>query len=242
MKQPLAILTALRAATADLAFAPPVAFVYRPLDYARAPSELYLRRWARRGSEALFLGMNPGPFGMAQTGVPFGDVGLVRGWLGVEAPVGRPAREHARRPIEGFACARGEVSGARFWGWARERFGTPERFFARAFVWNYCPLAFLEDGGRNRTPDKLQAAERRALFAPCDEALRALVRWQGPRLVVGIGAFAEARAREALAPLGADAPRVGTILHPSPASPLANRGWAERAESQLAALGFDLTG
>jgi single-strand selective monofunctional uracil DNA glycosylase len=240
VKDPVAISRALREAVLPLSFGEPVAFVYNPLDYARRSAELYLRRFARPGCEVLFLGMNPGPFGMAQTGVPFGEVGLVRDWLGIEAPVGRPAREHPGRPVEGFACPRSEVSGARLWGWARERFGDPERFFARAFVWNYCPLAFLEESGRNRTPDKLPAAEREPLFAACDEALRAMVAWLRPGLVVGVGAWSEARARSALAPLGAAAPRVGTILHPSPASPLANRGWAERAEEQLAALGFEL--
>ena len=104
--------------------------------------------------------MNPGPFGMAQNGIPFGDTAMVRDWIGIKAPVGRPDPEHPRRPIQGFAIARGEVSGARLWGWARDRFGTPERFFRRAFVWNYCPLAFMGESGRNITPR--QAPSRRA--------------------------------------------------------------------------------
>ena len=121
----------------------------------------------------LYFGMNPGPFGMAQTGVPFGEVAAVRDWLGIEAPVERPAREHPKRRVEGFACRRSEVSGARLWGWARARFGTPERFFARFFVWNWCPLGFLADSGANLTPAELPAAERRALEAVCDRALAA---------------------------------------------------------------------
>ena len=234
MSEPLALSAELSQAVDALRFAPPVAYVYNPLAYARAPGEAYLRRYARRGAELLFLGMNPGPFGMAQTGVPFGEVRIVREWLGIEAPVGKPPREHPARPVQGFACARSEVSGSRLWGWARERFGAPERFFARAFVWNYCPLVFLEESGRNRTPDKLPLAERRRLFGLCDEALRGLVAWLQPRLVVGVGRFAEERAREAL---GGEGPRVATILHPSPASPAANRGWARQAEAQLEELG-----
>ena len=31
--------------------------------------------------------------------------------------------------------------------------------------------------------------------------------------------------------------RIGRVLHPSPASPAANRGWAAAAEKQLLALG-----
>jgi single-strand selective monofunctional uracil DNA glycosylase len=110
--------------------------------------------------------------------------------------------------------------------------------FARFFVANYCPLLFLESGGRNLTPDRLPVAERVPLLAACDGAMRALVEALAPRLVVGVGTFAEARARAALA--GLDVP-VGRILHPSPASPAANRGWREAAERQLEALGVELT-
>jgi single-strand selective monofunctional uracil DNA glycosylase len=233
---PVAIARALDAATARLSFGPPVAVVYRPLDYARAPHEDYLRRFARPGVRALLLGMNPGPFGMTQTGVPFGEVAAVRDWLQVRGAVRKPAHEHPLRPIEGFACARSEVSGRRFWGWARERHVEPERFFARYFVWNWCPLAFLAEGGRNLTPDKLPAAEREPLAAACDRALRELVLWLRPEFVLGVGAFAAARARTAL---GADAPRLGSILHPSPASPAANRGWAAQAQRALEEFGIE---
>lgn len=228
---------ALARAVDGLEFGEPVTHVYDPLVYARRPHELYLERHARPGIEALLVGMNPGPFGMAQTGVPFGEVKLVREWLGIEAQVERPEGEHPARPITGFACTRSEVSGARLWGWARARFETPERFFARFFVWNYCPLVFMTESGKNHTPDKLPAAERAALYAPCDEALRALVAELGPRLVIGVGAFARTRAAEALAGTPV---RVGSIPHPSPASPAANKGWAKLAEAALAGLGVAL--
>lgn len=229
----------LAAAVDGLAFGPPVSHVYNPLDYARLPVERYLERAAAGRGQTLLLGMNPGPWGMAQTGVPFGAVSPVRDWLGIDGPVGKPRQEHPQRPVLGFAVQREEVSGLRFWGWAQARWGTPERFFAHFFVANYCPLLFLEATGRNRTPDRLPGPERSALFAPCDEALRALVDVIEPARVVGIGAFAERRARVALAGRGL---AVGRILHPSPASPVANRGWAERAEQQLAALGAPLPG
>jgi single-strand selective monofunctional uracil DNA glycosylase len=178
--------------------------------------------------------MNPGPFGMAQTGVPFGEVRAVREWLKIEDRVGKPKIEHEKRPIEGFECTRSEVSGQRLWGWARARFGTPEAFFKRFFVWNYCPLVFMEELGRNRTPDKLTAKERDALFAVCDKALREVHNAISPKRVIGIGRFAEDRARRALG----DDVAVETILHPSPASPAANRGWAPQVEKQLAAMGL----
>jgi len=236
--KPIAIVRELRDAVEALSFTPPVTHVYDPLDYARRPVETYLRRFARPGCEALLLGMNPGPFGMAQTGVPFGEVGLVRDWLAIDEPVDRPAGEHPKRPVLGLDCPRSEVSGRRLWSWARDQFGAPENFLHRFFVWNYCPLVFMEETGRNRTPDKLPAAERDPLFEACDRALRRMVDHLGPRRVIGIGKFAERRARAALD--RPDDPAVGSILHPSPASPLANQGWAERAEAQFEELGIEL--
>ena len=224
-------------AVADLRFAAPVTHVYNPLVYARTPHECYLERYGAGQKEIVLLGMNPGPFGMAQTGVPFGDVAMVRGWLGIEARVAAPEIEHPKRPVLGFDCARSEVSGTRLWGWARDLFGTPERFFARFWVHNYCPLVFMAESGRNVTPDKLPATEREALFAACDEALGAVVDTLAPARVVGIGAFAEARAVRALD--GRDV-TFGRMPHPSPASPLANRGWAPAATAALAAQGIAL--
>lgn len=217
-----------------LEFAAPVTHVYNPLAYAWQPHRLYLERYGAPPKQVVFVGMNPGPWGMAQTGVPFGEVSMVRDWLGIEAAIGAPEAEHPKRPIEGFGCARSEVSGRRVWGWAKERFGTPEAFFERFFVANYCPLSFMEASGRNRTPDKLPAAEREPLLEICDRALARSVETLEPEIVIGVGKWAEERARRALEPLGV---RVGRILHPSPASPLANRGWAEQAELELRELG-----
>jgi single-strand selective monofunctional uracil DNA glycosylase len=218
-----------------LRFAAPVTHVYNPLRYAWEPHQAYLRRYATGRKQVLYLGMNPGPFGMAQTGVPFGEVRHVREWLGIEGRVGRPRPEHPRRPVEGFACRRSEVSGARLWGAIAARYAVPERFFAGAYIANYCPLMFLEASGRNRTPDALPRAERDPLFERCDVHLRRLVAALEPQWVIGVGAFAESRARTALS---GSAVRVAGILHPSPASPRANQDWAGAARGQLQALGL----
>jgi single-strand selective monofunctional uracil DNA glycosylase len=218
-----------------LRFAAPVSHVYLPLEYAAGPHEEYLRRYGQPPRRVVLVGMNPGPFGMAQTGIPFGDVTMVRDWMGIQGPVGKPARENPKRPVQGFDCPRREVSGSRLWGWARDQFGTPEKFFATFFVANYCPLAFFEASGRNYTPDKLPADERAPLFAACDQALRRIVDTLQPSHVVGVGGFACKRAQAALAGMEV---AIGTILHPSPASPLANRGWAAAASRQLTALGI----
>jgi single-strand selective monofunctional uracil DNA glycosylase len=218
-----------------LSFGPPVAFTVNPLVHARVPHERYLAL-ARPGIDALFLGMNPGPFGMVQTGVPFGEVDAVRRFLRIDGPV-TAATSHPKRPIEGFACRRSEVSGRRFWGLMEAAFGTRERFVAKAFVHNWCPLAFMDDGGANVTPDSLPAKDRGELTEACDEALRAVVATLQPRLVIGVGGFATACATRALRD---DPPAFATILHPSPASPAANRGWERQAREQLTACGFKL--
>ena len=228
---------ALCKALSDLRFAAPVAYLYNPLEYARAPHEAYLNMWGKGPKRVLFLGMNPGPFGMAQTGVPFGDVRMVQDWLRIEGKVGRAPHEHPKRPVLGFSCARSEVSGSRLWGWAKDRFGRPEDFFRNHFVANYCPLAFVEASGRNLTPDKLPARERAPLFDACDEALRRIVETLRPEFVVGVGAFAMERAKTSLPDFEGV---IGSILHPSPASPKANRGWAKHAEAELATLGLRL--
>jgi single-strand selective monofunctional uracil DNA glycosylase len=220
-----------------LRFGAPVSHVYNPLRYARAPYDLYLSRYGIAPKEVVLLGMNPGPWGMAQTGVPFGEVRLVRDWLRIDAPVGHPSREHPKRPVEGFSCRRSEVSGARLWGFARARFATPERFFERFFVANYCPLLFSEESGRNRTPDKLPAGEKEPLFAACDRALRRTVELLRPVRVVGVGRFAEGRARVALAGLDVE---IGRISHPSPASPAANRGWERLVTEELGQQGIEV--
>lgn len=217
-----------------LPFAAPVSHVYNPLDYAWEVHCNYLQRYGNGSKRVVFLGMNPGPFGMAQTGVPFGEIVAVRDWLGLAGPVGKPQRENPKRPVEGFACSRGEVSGQRLWGLFRERFGTPEAFFAEHFVANYCPLVFFEEG-RNLTPDKLPAREAEPLQAACDAHLRAMIEALAPEWVIGVGAWAEKRATLALAGLPL---RFGRILHPSPASPAANRGWAPAATRQLVELGI----
>jgi single-strand selective monofunctional uracil DNA glycosylase len=225
---------ALSKSVSELSFQAPVAYVYNPLDYARAPHEAYLKRYGQAPKRALLLGMNPGPFGMAQTGVPFGDVAMVRDFLGVTGAVGKPEPEHPKRRITGFDCARSEVSGTRLWGFAHARFKTAEHFFEHFFVANYCPLVFMDEGARNLTPDKLPKAEQRPLFAACDQALQRVVAELKPQFVIGVGAFAKARAEHALPDFKGT---VGTILHPSPASPKANRGWAAIAEHELHALG-----
>jgi single-strand selective monofunctional uracil DNA glycosylase len=225
--------------TEEMTFTAPAVCRYNPLDYARAPFKLYLEKYGNSRKRILFLGMNPGPWGMAQTGIPFGEVPAVRTWLGIEAPVNKPVLEHPKKPVLGFECGRSEVSGRRLWGLFAKRFGTAETFFKDHFVANYCPLVFMAESGTNVTPDKLSLDERVPLFEVCDRALADTIRVLGPEWVVGIGQFAEKRVltvKERY--FSTPAFSAASILHPSPASPAANRGWEDAAVRKLQSLGF----
>ncbi|NJM38937.1 MAG: single-strand selective monofunctional uracil-DNA glycosylase [Akkermansiaceae bacterium] len=222
----------LAAALRELPFSPPVAYTYQTLDYTWAAHELYLKRFGKGKKSVVFLGMNPGPFGMAQTGVPFGEVAAVRDWMKIEAPIQRPVREHPKRPIEGFQCTRSEVSGRRLWGLFAERFENAEAFFKDHFVLNYCPLIWMSATGANLTPDKLSVTEMAPVEEACLDHLKEVISLLNPEWLIGVGAFAEERLRRAAAANGSKA-KIGKILHPSPASPAANRGWAEAASRQL---------
>lgn len=221
-----------------------MAHVYNPWRYAWSLHEAFVRRFVDGPVPVLFLGMNPGPWGMGQTGVPFGEVAAVRDWMGLAGEVGQPLRPHPKRPVQGLACSRSEVSGRRLWGWVADRFGAPEAFFEQAFVLNHCPLLFLAESGRNLTPDKLAAEEREPLLARCDAALRDVVAILEPEWAVGVGAYAEARLRAVLEGemVRGEPVKIGRILHPSPASPAANRGWVPQAEAQLREQGVPLGG
>lgn len=218
---------------AALSFSPPAAYVLDPLQYARKTHEAYLERYGAGPKELVFVGMNPGPFGMAQTGVPFGEVSAVRDYLKIEGTIVSPPNAPPTRPIQGFACTRSEVSGRRLWGAVQERHPDPDTFFARAFVANYCPLLFLDAKCANVTPDKLLAEERRAVEALCDRHLREVGEILRPVRWLPVGVYAE---KCLVRVFGKDVVRT-VVPHPSPASPAANRGWSEAARAALLAGG-----
>ncbi len=215
---------------ARLRFAEPVTHVYNPLVYAKDPHTKYIQKYAKGKKRVFFLGMNPGPFGMAQTGIPFGEINHAANFLKVKGEVRQPKKSHPKRPVLGFDCPRSEVSGRRLWSSFATQFGTANKFFKKHFVGNYCPLVFMEESGKNRTPDKLQKEEREKLFKICDPYLRRLVEELEPEFIVGVGRFA--RERAALALEGYNV-KIAQILHPSPASPLANKDWWGMVQKQM---------
>ena len=61
-----------------LHFSVPTAYIYNPLEYAWAIHQQYLKLAGAGKKKVVILGMNLGPFGMAQTGVPLGKIRTAR--------------------------------------------------------------------------------------------------------------------------------------------------------------------
>ena len=219
-------------------FSKPVEVVYNPLRYAREGLEKYLN-YSEEKKRIVYLGMNPGPWGMAQTGVPFGEVNAVKNFLGFQdLHINIPENENSLYPVKGLECKRSEVSGKRLWGLFKDIYGNAEKFFENNFVLNYCPLLFLAESEakgrvRNFTPDKLKKSERNELYLCCDECFRETIKILEPEYVIGIGNFAEQRAVEALTGMNI---KIVKILHPSPASPQSNQNWDVKVKTQLREL------
>lgn len=53
----------------EIEYPSPVTHVYNPLSYASQTHQNFVRRYGNGRKKVLFVGMNPGPFGMAQNGV-----------------------------------------------------------------------------------------------------------------------------------------------------------------------------
>mgnify|MGYP001219054359 FL=1 len=197
-----------------------IKYVTNPLSYAWQYHESYLSQYSGLGATTLLLGMNPGPYGMAQCGVPFGATHVARDFLNITGEFIQPAGRHPKRPIEGLNLERQEVSGTRMWGLLKEIWKTPDEIHKNVFLVNHCPLLLLGESGRNITPDKISGLTAKKLLKACDEHLREVVLQLGITRVIGIGKYAEKRALLALEGLDID---ITTCWHPSPASPLANR-------------------
>lgn len=215
---------------AGLEFTSPVHTVVNPWDYAKDGRDAYLDMLPDR-PRLFLLGMNPGPWGMAQTGIPFGEVGMVRDWMGLTPKVKVPENEHSKRPVQGMNCTRSEVSGSRFWGWMKDRYGTPEACFREVVVWPFCPQMWLKESGTNLPPNQIRVAERGPMEKVCDDALDDILSMWQPEHLIAIGQYAEV----ALHRIRPETP-VTRILHPSPASPAANKDWAGTVTRQLSGI------
>ena len=206
--------------------------VYNPLAYAWEPHRAYLELASGGGAKTLLLGMNPGPHGMGQMGIPFAATSVVRDLLKItNLEVGQPRKPHPKRPISGLDWPKEEVSGTRLWGLLANEYGSAESIFKSVFLLNHCPLMlFSGERATNITPDKITGPTTKALLERCDEHLREVVDIMQIERVIGVGRYSEKRALNALSGIDIS---VTTCWHPSPASPLANRNKGEDWKKNL---------
>ena len=197
-----------------------LSYVTNPLNYAWQYHESYLKQYSGLGAKTLLLGMNPGPYGMAQCGVPFGATNIAKNFLNITGKVTDPSGRHPKRPVEGLDFERQEISGTRLWGLLKDIWRTPVNIHKNVFLVNHCPLLLLSESGKNITPDKISGNAVKKLLKACDEHLKEVVIEMGITRVIGVGKYAEKRALLALNGLDVE---ITTCWHPSPASPLANR-------------------
>ena len=200
--------------------------VYNPLAYAWEPHRAYLELASGGGAKTLLLGMNPGPHGMGQMGIPFAATSVVRDLLKItDLEVGQPRTPHPKRPISGLDWPKEEVSGTRLWGLLANEYGSAESIFKSVFLLNHCPLMlFSGERATNITPDKITGPTTKALLERCDDHLREVVDIMQIERVIGVGRYSEKRALNALSGIDIS---ITTCWHPSPASPLANRNKGE---------------
>ena len=200
--------------------------IYNPLAYAWEPHRAYLELASGGGAKTLLLGMNPGPHGMGQMGIPFAATSVVRDLLKItNLEVGQPRKPHPKRPVSGLDWPKEEVSGTRLWGLLANEYGSAESIFKSVFLLNHCPLMlFSGERATNITPDKITGPTTKALLERCDEHLREVVDIMQIERVIGVGRYSEKRALNALSGIDIS---VTTCWHPSPASPLANRNKGE---------------
>lgn len=198
-------------------------FVYNPLNYASLLHNQFLNRNTNT-IDNLFMGMNPGPFGMAQNGVPFGATSKVKDFLKINGSVDLVLDAHPKLPIVGLEMKREEESGKRFWSVMEEIYGNCEEFFKHSFATNYCPLAFIDKGStaKNITPDKLSKQDQKKIELVCDEFLEKQINILKPKRIIAIGRYSEKMALK-----NKDKIEVLYLFHPSPANPKGFSYWKE---------------
>lgn len=265
-----------------------VSHVYNPLAYMRRAHEQWLAQFevfvdyqgesvscatyekspdefarATQSRPYLILGMNPGPWGMVQTGVPFGDVANANTILGYrrgdQIPAPDPDRVtlHPKRPVQGFACTRREASGERLWGglckvWEKPAFDANvheiDAVLADCFAVNYCPLAYFADDGKgtNVTPDAFRKSGpyrdlpyANDLDALCSSYIAAIMQAFRTRVVLAVGRYAETMAKVIVtSAMPADVrPKVVYLTHPSPLATRSAGEWAAMAQREMSAAG-----
>ncbi|KAE9529792.1 hypothetical protein AGLY_011888 [Aphis glycines] len=218
----------------NLNYGPNVEYIYSPLDYASNLHKAFLTKFLLTKKKVLFLGINPGPWGMCQTGIPFGEVNIVRDYLKVDGEVKTPTNYHPQRPVNGLNCHRSEVSGKRLWDLFIELSkGDPYKFFKDCFIYNYFPLALMNKNAKNITPGDLKSEFQKKLQEICDKSLSDIVTLLQTDTIVAIGKYAEKRSIEVVKKFKLNNIKIIQIPHPSPRSVGTAENWKKETLNQL---------
>ena len=213
-----------------------VDYVYNPLIYAWEPHKAFIELGGNKGAKTILLGMNPGPHGMGQMGIPFAATSIVRDLFKIRnLPVLQPEKIHPKRKVIGLGWHKEEISGTRLWNALIDYYGTTENIFSKVFVVNHCPLMFFKGvNATNVTPDKIPGETIKKIIQRCDIYLKDIVEIMQIETVIGVGKYSKKRAEIALKDTKVN---LKSCWHPSPASPLANknkgRDWRENFEFVL---------
>ncbi|KAH8271369.1 hypothetical protein KR018_007666 [Drosophila ironensis] len=208
-----------------------IACIYNPLVYASRLHGDYLRRYLSGPKKLVLVGMNPGPNGMGQTGIPFGNVRTVKVMMQLSGTVDKPAVEHPKRPVVGLDCHIEEPSGVRLWELFLRLSGNMDTFSQQCFVHNFCPLAFFDEAGRNLTPSELKGTYKTRIRDLCLEALEQQLALLKPTIVVAVGEYVHSVLKRSDY-CKSDSISVLRLAHPSPRS-VNNTNWPEKAEAFL---------
>nr|XP_022920875.1 single-strand selective monofunctional uracil DNA glycosylase-like [Onthophagus taurus] len=216
----------------NLTFSFPVHYIYNPLEYAWEPHSTFVKTYCKGTKDVLFLGLNPGPWGMCQTGIPFGEVNISKEWLKMNGEVEKPKDECPKKQIKGFECHRSEESGKRFYGFFKNLCRTPEAFFKNAFVYNLCPLAFMKKESANITPHELKGQIKKDIENICGKTLVDILKLLDIKIIVALGRYTEKQAIEITQGFQLGHIKVIYMPHPSPRV-VGNNNWAEKAQNVL---------
>jgi len=193
--------------------------VINPLEYLWLQYGYYTSCYHNQYPRAMIIGMNPGPKGMSQTGIPFGSPNIIPSILPnkslfneIRDNEGSPVSSPHRR-ITGPSNTTVEVSGNRLWSALIKRYGDFKSITSEIFVDNICPLLFLcgKNGSKNLTPDKLTPSPAKIiLIRLCTERLQKIYQCLGePSNIVALGRWSH-KFLEKMFPKV----RVTYILHP----------------------------
>lgn len=226
--------TALNEKLRKLSFNSPVQYVYNPVEYAYDMHAAFIKRYCQSEKKILLLGMNPGPWGMVQTGIPFGEINMVKEWYQIEAKINKPAIECPQREVMGLDCHRSEISGKRLYEYFKKVSHTPDNFFKNTYLYNYCPLALLQRGGNNFTPSSLKGAIKKELEEYCNDSLLQVLELLKTEIIIALGVYTKKQADLILKVNCIDHIQVICMPHPSPRAK-GNENWSEKAQHVLEA-------